>query len=694
MVGQSLVLMNRRQTLLSLLLVVMVPFPAVRALENQVRVDVGNRVIRSFDPKESFGAGLDGHGEGDSAKMLSAASVAKMLQAGLGPVSMRLRTELGVEAWHWNPLGHWSDASHGQGYWTSSSVPDPAHPIAVSYGYKLPRRGDTLDEANDDGYSRLVDGNPQSFWKSNPYLTHAYTGEADHRHPQWVVLDFGKPVAINAVNILWGEPYATDFRIEYATSGRTYYGGHPWNFLSPVWHQVSQGGVRGAKGGEQFLKFGKTVQARYLRIWMTRGSGTAPKGSNDPRDAMGYAIREVMAGEAGQFDFDDHVIHSPDKKQTLCYVSSTDPWHRACDRDPKTEQPGIDRIARCGITRGLPMMLAIPVLYDTPENGSSLAAYARRSKIPVNRLELGEEPDGQRVDPNDFAALHAQTARLIRKDDPKAVMGGPSFVTLDVDRGDDQTYRFDKRWWIRDFRRELARQGESDAFRFLSFEWYPFDDVEESEARQLPRSGPMLERTLRRYGSLGLPLVIGEYNYSVFPCRQEVDMAGGLLNAEIAAQFLCAGGAAAYYYSYEPNSLENSCGSWGNQLMLLNREDSLTPVATFHALRLLNHEWIDSKGGKHGVLPTKIAGGAQIEVYSLRRPDGSKSLLVINKKAEPRCVSLHGMKPHRITVYGKDQYRWLADRKNGHPMKNLPPVTSSCEGDTVTIPASSLAVIQ
>jgi len=694
MVGQSLVLMNRRQTLLSLLLVVMVPFPAVRALENQVRVDVGNRVIRSFDPKESFGAGLDGHGEGDSAKMLSAASVAKMLQAGLGPVSMRLRTELGVEAWHWNPLGHWSDASHGQGYWTSSSVPDPAHPIAVSYGYKLPRRGDTLDEANDDGYSRLVDGNPQSFWKSNPYLTHAYTGEADHRHPQWVVLDFGKPVAINAVNILWGEPYATDFRIEYATSGRTYYGGHPWNFLSPVWHQVSQGGVRGAKGGEQFLKFGKTVQARYLRIWMTRGSGTAPKGSNDPRDAMGYAIREVMAGEAGQFDFDDHVIHSPDKKQTLCYVSSTDPWHRACDRDPKTEQPGIDRIARCGITRGLPMMLAIPVLYDTPENGSSLAAYARRSKIPVNRLELGEEPDGQRVDPNDFAALHAQTARLIRKDDPKAVMGGPSFVTLDVDRGDDQTYRFDKRWWIRDFRRELARQGESNAFRFLSFEWYPFDDVEESEARQLPRSGPMLERTLRRYGSLGLPLVIGEYNYSVFPCRQEVDMAGGLLNAEIAAQFLCAGGAAAYYYSYEPNSLENSCGSWGNQLMLLNREDSLTPVATFHALRLLNHEWIDSKGGKHGVLPTKIAGGAQIEVYSLRRPDGSKSLLVINKKAEPRCVSLHGMKPHRITVYGKDQYRWLADRKNGHPMKNLPPVTSSCEGDTVTIPASSLAVIQ
>lgn len=52
----------------------------------------------------------------------------------------------------------------------------------------------------------------------------------------------------------------------------------------------------------------------------------------------------------------------------------------------------------------------------------------------------------------------------------------------------------------------------------------------------------MLRRTLRRYGSLGLPLVIGEYNYSVFPCRQEVDLSGGLLNAEIAAQFLCGEG--------------------------------------------------------------------------------------------------------------------------------------------------------
>lgn len=657
----------------------------------EVRIDVGNRVIRSVDPKIALGAGLDGHREGDSANMLSPASVRKMLEAGLGPVSVRLRTELAVEAWHWNPRGRWSDSEHSQGYWTSDAMPDPAHPIMTSYGYRLPRRGDTLDEANDDGYSRLDDGDRGSFWKSNPYLSHAYTCEAESRHPQWVVLDFGKPVTINALNILWGEPYATQFRVEYATGGRVYFGGHPLG----VWHTFPHGAVQAGTGGEQFLKLcDKPKKVRYLRIWMTESSGTAPTGSKDPRDAMGYAIRELMAGEAGQFDFDDHVIHSPGKKQTLCYVSSTDPWHRACDRDPRTEQPGIDRIARCGITRGLPMMLAIPVFYDTPENEAALSVYARRQGIPVSRLELGEEPDGQRIDPQDFGALYAQTSRLIRRADAKAVMGGPSFVTLDTGHADDQIYRFDKRWWIRDFRRELDRQGEGGSFRFLSFEWYPFDDVQESESRQLPRSAAMLRRTLHRYGSLGLPLVIGEYNYSVFPCRQEVDLSGGLLNAEIAAQFLCGGGAAVYYYGYEPNKLENTCGSWGNQMMLLNR-DSLTPVATFHTLRLLTREWMDLRGGNHSVLPVSFHGDTDLlEGWALLRPDRSRSLLLINKADHPVTIALHGIKASVVSMYGSEQYRWLEAGRSGYPAKNLLPVTSSCVGGSVTLPAFTLAVLR
>jgi hypothetical protein len=688
--------MNHRP--LSFLLMLAGSLVYAESLPRDVHVEIGSHPIRSFDPRLAMGGSIDGHWQGETAAMFTPGSVRKMLEAGLGPVSVRLRTELAVEAWHWNSKGSWSDPAHGQGYWTSDALPDPLHPIDVSYGYKLPRRGDTLDEANNDGYSRLVDGDPKSFWKSNPYLTHAYNGEPDNRHPQWVVLDFGKPVPINAMRIQWAEPYATDFRVEYASGGRVYFGGHPWN----VWHEFSQGTVQGGKGGKQFLKFGKAVRVRYLRIWMTRGSGTANKGCADPRDAMGYAIREISAGYADQFSFDDRMIHAPDKNQTLCYVSSTDPWHRECDRDPRVEQPGIDCIFRSGITRGLPIMLPVPVFYDTPENGAALAGYIRRSRYSVGKWELGEEPDGQRVDPRDFGALYALSSRLIRNAHPKAVMGGPSFVTADVQPNDD-TYRFDKRWWIRDFLGELKHRGQTRDLRFLSFEWYLFDDVEGDETRQLPQARGMLEQAMKRLSGFGLPLVIGELNCSVFPCRQEVDLAGALLNAETDAQFLCGGGDAAFFYSYEPNKLEQTGGSWGNQIMLQKGGNSPLPLATFHTLQLLTREWMDPNGGSHGVLPVSTGGSTRAEsdllsLFPLKRPDGGRSLLVINKDAtHPVRLSVKGLlkEPCTLITYSCAQYIWQAEGNRGHPSRNLPPARISVPSDLpITIPPWSLAVLK
>jgi len=440
---------------------------------------------------------------------------------------------------------------------------------------------------------------------------------------------------------------------------------------------------------------------------MTESSGTALPGATDPRDHLGYAIREVRAGEAGQFDFDDHVIHRSDKQQTITYASSTDPWHRSSDRDRKVEQPGIDLLFRCGITRGLPLMLAIPVFYDTPENAMALASYVYRRGYPVSRHEMGEEPDGQRIDPKDFGSLYAQVARGISKVVPEAFMGGPSFVTVDVDRGDDQTYRFDKRWWVHDFLGELKRCGQARNFRFLSFEWYPFDDVDGSEVQQLPRAFGMLHRAMALLRSLGMPrvpLVIGELNYSVFPCRQEVDLAGGLLNAETMAQFLCEGGDVAYYYGYEPNKLDGSSGSWGNQLMLLERGNCLVPVATFRTLRMLSREWMDPRGGMHQVFPCHLSAvgtkGSLTSAFALKRPDGVWSLLLINKDPIHSIrLRLDGLNPFSgatiMTTYSVDQYRWLSKGADGHPVRNAPPsAVRISQNNPIVIPPWSIGVVR
>lgn len=262
-------------------------------------IDLAHPVKRA-DLTMAFGGGVDGHAAGEEKRMLSPQNIQAMESSGLKPLSYRLRTELGVEAWHWNPHGSWSDEEHSQGYWTSSS--SSPTPILTSYGYRLPRRGDTLDEANNDGYSRLDDGDSKTFWKSNPYLSSHYTGEPDSKHPQWVVLDFEKPEKINAIRLHWKEPYAQQFRVQYALGGSVYLG------HNAAWHDFPHGKIKNGRGGEAFLFLGqptflgRSQPVRFVRILMTESSGTSPEALSavacDPRDKMGYALGEIEVGSS------------------------------------------------------------------------------------------------------------------------------------------------------------------------------------------------------------------------------------------------------------------------------------------------------------------------------------------------------------------------------------------------------------
>lgn len=210
-----------------------------------------------------------------------------------------------------------------------------------------------------------------------------------------------------------------------------------------------------------------------------------------------------------------------------------------------------------------------------------------------------------------------------------------------------------------------------------------------------------MDRAIKRFRGFGLPLVIGEFNYSVFPCQQEVDLAGALLNIETAAQFLCGGGDAAYFYSYEPNSINQIFGSWGNHIMLLKNDSGAVPLSGFHAMRLLTSEWLDPLGGRHVVLPVNLHGAVQsnlLSLFALKRPDGSLSILVINKDPK-RPVNLvvkgMGKAPCTLTTYSSEEYRWKPDGANGRPSRNLPPSARGVTLDQpVTILPWSIAVLR
>src|SRR5467141_2801665 len=67
----------------------------------------GGRPLNRFNPAHAFGAGIDGHDKGEADRQLKPDNIGKMLSAGLRSLTYRLRTELAIDAWHWNPQGSW-----------------------------------------------------------------------------------------------------------------------------------------------------------------------------------------------------------------------------------------------------------------------------------------------------------------------------------------------------------------------------------------------------------------------------------------------------------------------------------------------------------------------------------------------------------------------------------------------------------
>jgi len=180
----------------------------------QVRVHAApTRIVNSFDPDEALATSMDVQSRESINRIYKPETVRVCLSAGWGPISYRLHTPETIDYWHWNPKGRWSDQANQRGYFVGSS--ELGEPIRDSFGYSLPHRGCTHNGGTDRGYSRLSDGDPNTFWKSNPYLAKAFTHEDDSLHPQWIIVDLGEYHDVNAIRIDWCEPSAREYAVQY-----------------------------------------------------------------------------------------------------------------------------------------------------------------------------------------------------------------------------------------------------------------------------------------------------------------------------------------------------------------------------------------------------------------------------------------------------------------------------------------------
>jgi F5/8 type C domain-containing protein len=700
----------------------LVGFNAIKSLAQRrpiatISIDISHPVNR-FTPSHALGAGIDGHEKGTNDLQLTRENINAMLAAGFKSLTYRLRTELGGDVWHWNPNGSWSDPQTHQGYWTSASM--PGKQISLSYGYRLPRRGNTVDQAENNGYSRIDDGDTQTFWKSNPYLDSHFSGEENSLHPQWVVIEFGKAVPINALRIVWGRPFAKAYRVQYGNfDDVSDIALNPPGTWTDFPHSEFRAPSNAVPPTDRPVKLSDAaIKTHWIRILLTESSGTGAA-SSDVRDRVGFAIRELYAGTVDEKgDFHDQIDHAARHDQTIIHVSSTDPWHRASDQDDGVEQVGLDRVYRTGLTNDLPMLLPTGLLFDTPENAANEIQYLRRRGYKFDRVELGEEPDGQYVTPEDFGALYLQFAEAIHRIDPQVQLGGPSFQEVLPDLS-GRLYRTDNSEWMRYFLTYLNRRGHAADYSFFSFEWYPFDDVCDPPAPQLARAPRMLEgamREMERHGvSRKLPWIISEYGYSAFGARTEISIEGALLNAEIIGKFLALGGEQAFLFGYTPDVVlgEKDCTSGNNMLFSMDDEGKIKyRFATYFGARLVTHEWLQPGDQVHEMYRAgsdiKDANGNEvITAYAVHRPDGLWSLLLINKdpkrsfdaqllsRNDPGKGNSLIKTPIDLYQYSEEQYLLGGPANNPYPVRAEDPVHKVVESlSEITLPPYSLTVLR
>jgi hypothetical protein len=691
-----------------------------------------DQVVNSFDPDNALATSMDIQSRESINKIYTPENIKVCLSAGWGPISYRLHTPETVDYWHWNPNGRWSDEASQRGYFVGSS--ELGEPIRDSFGYSLPHRGCTHNGGTDRGYSRLTDGDPNTFWKSNPYLAQAFTHEDDSLHPQWIVVDLGEYYDLNAIRIDWCEPSAREYEVQY------WVGADPMNWEEPAmdstgqggeylpvssqamgdWHRFPKGAVHAGQGGSVTLKLADNlISTRWVRVVMTQSSNQpGPHGNDDVRHRVGYAIYEVYVGRLeADGKFADFVKHAPHgRRQTATYCSSTDPWHTAADLSPRGDQTGLDLFFSSGITNGLPALITVPVIYSVPEDAAAMVAYLKKRGYPISWVEMDEEPDGQYYMPEDYATLYIQFADAVLKVDPTLKLGGPVFQGINQDVSVWPDARGGRSWFARfyDYLKSHNRHGD---LSFASFEIYPYDACT-MKWEDLYRCRELTRKTLQAFRDDGLPAAIPlmntESNLSGSLSVYMSDIFSALWLADNVGSFFAEGGALYIHSPIEPSVIEHGCQGWaiwGNALW--DRQGKIIGYTAFyHASRMINKEWVTHRSGTHHLYSVDVgiedpAGNALVTSYAVRRPDGQWALLLINKDrdhAHPVRIAFessggtgHFSGTIRMVTFGSEQYVWHGADATAHADPNLPPLVSSidCSAQTVfTLPKASVTVLR
>jgi hypothetical protein len=135
-------------------------------------------------------------------------------------------------------------------------------------------------------------------------------------------------------------------------------------------------------------------------------------------------------------------------------------------------------------------------------------------------------------------------------------------------------------------------------------------------------------------------------------------------------------------------------------------------TAFYHTSRMIDEEWVTHRSGTHHLYSVDVgiedpAGNVLVTTYAVRRPDGHRTLLLINKDRdnahlvriafESSGATGHFSGTIRMVTFGSEQYVWHGADAGAHADPNLPPVVSSIDASAQTVftfPKASVTVLR
>ena len=255
---------------------------------------------------------------------------------------------------------------------------------------------------------------------------------------------------------------------------------------------------------------------------------------------------------------------------------------------------------------------------------------------------MGEEPDGQFMLPEDYAALYLQWATALHQVDPKLKLGGPIFTGVNEDikvwpDAHGQTS------WLGRFLEYLKAHNRLADLSFVSYEHYPFPpcEVNWDDLYREPQLVSGIANTWREDGvPAEIPLMITESGISWALTDPMQDVFSALWLADSLGAFLTSAGPGGVYHHspIQPEPLHAGCHGWSTygNFVANERLEIRQHTAQYFASQLLNLAWVKHGAGPHelyraGADLTDEAGHRLITAYAVKRPGGDWSLLLINK---------------------------------------------------------------